>query len=102
MFKDFQKLELWEVELPRLVHGESMFEGCKKLKTVNTALSNLAWGERMFAGCSSLTDVKIDDTISLFGWMSHDGGAKMFDDCRLSLNSCLHIIKNLYNVGSLS
>ena len=89
----YSKLEQWDVNMPLLWNGDTMFYNCSNLTTFKSDLTSLTSAWNMFNGCSLLNEVEITSLENL------TDGSNMFKNCNLSYSSFVDILSKLPNNG---
>lgn len=112
MFVGCENLERFNINLSKLVYGDSMFEDCVKLTDFNvSSLDKLKFGNEMFKGCARLRSFdyetpKMLRAISMFencknlkhfngDLSSLINGSRMFKGCKLDTESVKNIAETI-------
>lgn len=78
LFKNNKNLNVdWDISLPNLTTGDSMFSSCKSLTSFSGELPELTNGYYMFSGCTGLTSFNAGTE----GLKSLSDGLSMFYQC---------------------
>ena len=106
----------WDIDVPNLINGDTLFRECTKLKKVVADFSSLENGSNAFRECSSLTSFdsslsSLTDGSYMFQYCSSltsfngslsslTNGSSMFYGCKLDLASVKNIASTIKNLAS--
>ena len=82
------RMTTWNINLPKLVDGHSMFTSNTSLKSFNGSLESLSDGSYMFAGCTNLESFQ--SSLSAL-----EVADEMFAGCKLDAKSVMFICESL-------
>jgi hypothetical protein len=94
MFSVCGNLTSFTSDLSKLTHSYNMFGYCEKLTSFSSNLSSLKWGSYMFDDCSNLTSFSSDLS-------SLTVGDNMFYNCKLDTASVQNIADTINDVTGL-